>query len=276
MVFMPHITPSPALQPFIRRYFLLHIHTKAFADNERIKPMPPDADQSLFFYPRSEVYAISNHTGEKRASAPSIFVAQQTTRMNIRLGEDHLIIQVCFRPGFMYQFLNKTPVSEFQGKELNAEYLSDQGMGILNEQLRETSNYQKMIALIETYLLKRISGIKTDILPIDRAILCLRNSAAPLSLSWLADQACLSNRQFERNFTARMGMSPKFYARIARFDRAFKNKLKNPDEDWLNIAYQCGYFDFSHLMRDFRQFAEVTPSMLIAEDRMVPGGRTYF
>jgi AraC-like DNA-binding protein len=271
MIFMPHIMPVPALQPFIRNYFLLHVNTKAIPQQERVKPMPPDADQSLFFYPRSQVYAISNHSGEKRASPSSIFVAQQTTRMNIQLGEDHLIIQVRFRPGFMFQFLGKMPITEFQGKEMDAEYLSDPGMKILNEQLRETNDYPQMIRMIETYLLKRLASMQPNMLPIDRAILSLRNSKTPLSLSWLADQACLSNRQFERNFIERMGMSPKFYSRIARFDRAFKAKLETPAMDWLDVAYQCGYFDFSHLMRDFRQFAEVTPSMLIAQDTILPG-----
>jgi len=275
MVFMPHILPIPALQPYVRNYFLLHVDMNSVPAEHRIKPMPPDADQSLFFYPRSQVYAISHHNGEKRASAPSIFVAQQTTRMNIQLSGDHLIIQVCFRPGFLYQFLGKIPVREFHGKEIDAEDLSDQGMSILNEQLRETADYQMMIGLIESFLLKRLNSIKTELLPVDHAILLLRTSKTPLSLSWLADQACLSQRQFERNFMDRMGMSPKFYSRIARFDRAYKLKLQAPERDWLEIAYQCGYYDFSHLMRDFRQFAEVTPSMLIAQDTILPGSRTY-
>ena len=63
-----------------------------------------------------------------------------------------------------------------------------------------------------------------------------------------------------------MGMSPKFYARIARFDKAFRMKTRQPQLDWLDVAYACGYFDFSHLMRDFRQFAEVTPSLLMAQN----------
>jgi AraC-like DNA-binding protein len=275
MIFMPHIIPAPALRPYIRNYFLLHVSMKTVSEKHRIKPMPPDADQSLFFYPRSRVAAISNHNGEKRDSAPSIFVAQQTTRMNIQLNDDHLIIQVCFQPGFIYQFLGRIPVREFQGKEIDAEYLSDQGIKILNEQLRETADYQKMIWLIENYLLNRLNNIKISMLPIDRAIFALRNSKSPLSLAWLADQACLSHRQFERNFTERIGMSPKFYARIARFDRAYKLKLQAPERDWLDVAYQCGYFDFSHLMRDFRQFAEVTPSLLIAQDSLLPSGSLY-
>jgi AraC-like DNA-binding protein len=275
MVFMPHILPHPALQPYVKNYLLLQVNLKGVPQNERIKPIPPDADQSLYFYPRDKVYAITNRTNDSRLSAHSIFVAQQTSRVNIQFGEDHVIIQVCFRPGFIHQLLGKVNVNEFQGKEIDAACFSDEGMRILNEQLRETADLHAMIGLIDRYLLHRLSKMKPELLPIDKVIACLKYTENPPSIDWLASQACLSNRQFERKFTERMGMSPKFYTRIARFDRAFKLKLQRPDMEWINVAYNCGYFDFSHLMRDFRQFAEVTPSMLLIENSLSPDSNIW-
>ncbi|GAB2558502.1 helix-turn-helix domain-containing protein [Spirosoma aerophilum] len=271
MVILPNVLPHPALRPYVKHYFLLHVKLKGVPEAQRIKPFPPDADQVLYFYPRSEVKTIVNNTAESRVNASSIFVGQQTSRVNLLFGEDHLIIMVSFRPGFLHQFLGRMPITAFQGKEINAEELTDQAMKDLNEQLQEESDYQQMFRLIDDYLLKRISKIHTETLPIDKAIAAIKNADRPLSLDWLADQACLSSRQFERKFIERMGMSPKFYARIARFDRAYKLKTKNPQLDWLDVAYSCGYFDFSHLVRDFRHFAEVTPSMLIAEELASPG-----
>jgi AraC-like DNA-binding protein len=270
MVFLPNIQPHPALHPYVKHYLLLHVNLQGVPDWQRIKPVPPDADQSLFFYPRSEVKAITNRTDESRTSASSIFVARQTSRINIQFGDDHLIIQVCFHPGFLYQFLGKMPFNQFQDQELNAEDLTDTGMKDLNRQLREEIDYRQMISLIDSYLLTRITRIATNRHPIDQAIVALRTAEKPLSLNWLADQACLSTRQFERQFQERMGMSPKFYARVARFDRAFKQKAQHPNLDWLDVAYACGYYDFSHLMRDFRQFADVTPSLLMAQEMASP------
>lgn len=270
MVFLPKVLPHPALRPYVKHYLLLHVRLKGVPEHQRIKPVPPDAEQSIFFYPRSEVKTIVNSTTETRKAAPSIIVSQQTTRVNIQFGEDHLIIQVCFQPGFLYQFLGKTPMSELRNQEINAVDLTDSGMADLNEQLQEETDYTRMLSRIDTYLLKKIASLTTDRQPIDRAIVALKNSEKPLSLDWLADQACLSNRQFERKFQERMGMSPRFYSRIARFDRAFRLKAEQPQLDWLDVAYACSYFDFSHLMRDFRQFAEVTPSLLIAQNLASP------
>ncbi|NDU96533.1 AraC family transcriptional regulator [Spirosoma terrae] len=278
VVFFPHIQPHSALRPYVRHYLLLHVQLSNTPSAQRIKPIPPDADQSLFFYPRSVAQTIVNRNGETRPNPSSIFVGQQTSRINILHGEDHLIIQVCFRPGFLYQLLGGMPATEFQGKEIDAECLMDAGITELNNRLREETDYRRMIDLIESYLLKRIDSLARSLQlePIDRAILAIKETNQLLSLDWIADQACLSSRQLERKFQERLGMGPKFYARIARFDRAFKLKASNPQLDWLDVAYACGYFDYSHLMRDFRQFAEVSPTMLIAQDNASPGtGNRY-
>ena len=123
-----------------------------------------------------------------------------------------------------------------------------------------------MVDHIAASLIKKIKSKKIEYQPIDKVIGVLKNANKPMPLDWLADQACLSPRQFERKFQERTGVSPKFYARIVRFDKAFKMKVQHPNMDWLDVAYHCGYFDYSHMMRDFIEFAEVTPSMLLAQD----------
>ncbi|PZR33304.1 MAG: AraC family transcriptional regulator [Azospira oryzae] len=270
MITFPHLVPHPRLQAYVSHYFVLHLHLKDVPPHQRIRPIPPDAEQSLYFYPRSQVTVTAQSTKESRASAKSIFVGQQTSRVNLQFGEDHLIIQVCFRPGVIHQLLGKMPMTEFDHKERDAEDLSDPGLKELNERLGETEDHLKMISLIEDYLLRRLAKSKVERLPVDRAIEFVKNASAPLSLDWVADQACLSSRQFERKFLQMMGMSPKFYSRIVRFDKAYKLKLQSPHLPWMDIAYQCGYFDLSHLMRDFRQFAEVTPSMIVLENSRSP------
>lgn len=275
MFMIPHIIPHPCLRAYVSHYFLLHLNLKDVPVSQRIRPIPPDADQSLYFYPRSKVTVSTHRTKESRDSAKSIFVGQQTSRVNLQFGEDHLIIQVCFRPGIIYQLLGKMSMEEFNYKERDAEDLSDADIKELNERLEETNDHLQMISHIENYLIKRLAKSKMDKLPIDRAIEFLKTSPTQLSIDWIADQACLSSRQFERQFLRIMGMSPKFYSRIARFDKAYKMKLQRPDLHWMDIAHHCGYFDFSHLMRDFRQFAEVTPSMLMMEHSRSPENRFY-
>ena len=91
-----------------------------------------------------------------------------------------------------------------------------------------------------------------------------------VSLDWLADQACLSQRQFYRQFVEREGVSPKMYARIARFENAMKLKNARPSLDWLSVALELGYYDYQHLVRDFKEFTQRTPNGFLLADGHSP------
>jgi transcriptional regulator GlxA family with amidase domain len=90
------------------------------------------------------------------------------------------------------------------------------------------------------------------------------------SLGWLANQACLSPRQFERKAYQFLGITPQLFARIVRFNESYNMRLKSPQADWFSIAVRCGYHDYQHLVRDYKQFASTTPNNLfIAESKVV-------
>lgn len=96
--------------------------------------------------------------------------------------------------------------------------------------------------------------------------------AEPLkfSLGYLANQACFSPRQFNREFTERMGIGPKLYSRIIRFYKAYQYKEKYPQKDWLFIAIWFNYTDYQHFVKDFQEFAGVTPNLWVNEDNYSP------
>jgi AraC-like DNA-binding protein len=69
-------------------------------------------------------------------------------------------------------------------------------------------------------------------------------------------------RQVERISLARLGLSPKAFARVVRFSAAYRLHEERPGLRWTDIAYQCGYFDQMHLIRDFRDFAGMPPGVI--------------
>jgi AraC-like DNA-binding protein len=90
--------------------------------------------------------------------------------------------------------------------------------------------------------------------------------AAPAtSLVHLAHRGGLSPRQFERRFLAGVGLTPKTFARIARFQRVCA-LLGAAPETLSAAAVACGYYDQSHLSRDARAFAGSTPARLRQDD----------
>lgn len=71
------------------------------------------------------------------------------------------------------------------------------------------------------------------------------------------DESGYSARGFTALFHAHVGHNPKMYARIRRFQRAIR--LVRPEQDWTTVALLAGYADHPHLVRDFREFAGITP-----------------
>lgn len=84
-----------------------------------------------------------------------------------------------------------------------------------------------------------------------------------MSVETLADTLSVSRQHLALQFRQQVGITPKLFARICRFRRALA-LLRDParDGDLAALAADCGYFDQSHLIRDFRDFADGTPGSL--------------
>jgi transcriptional regulator GlxA family with amidase domain len=81
----------------------------------------------------------------------------------------------------------------------------------------------------------------------------------------MAHRAGLSTRQFERRFRQAVGISPKLFSRMQRFQRVF-SALEESGAKWADAAVECGYYDQAHLIRDFQEFAGKPPAALLAYD----------
>jgi AraC-like DNA-binding protein len=94
------------------------------------------------------------------------------------------------------------------------------------------------------------------------AVGLLRRSGGAISLDQVMATLGQSARQLQRAFAAEAGLSPKLFLRICRFQRVFAAWQRSPG-NWARTAIECGYYDQSHLVRDFRQFAGATPARFV-------------
>lgn len=86
-------------------------------------------------------------------------------------------------------------------------------------------------------------------------------SQGQLSIRAIASRCYLSVNQFERRFKAITGVSPKHFARLVRVEAVRDYLIDQPETPLVDVAYQFGYTDESHLIRDFKAFAQQTPRM---------------
>jgi AraC-like DNA-binding protein len=84
-----------------------------------------------------------------------------------------------------------------------------------------------------------------------------------LRVESLADDLRVSRQHLAAQFREQVGLSPKLFARITRFRRATEKARGQQAVDWAALALDCGYFDQSHLIRDFHDFATTTPEQFL-------------
>ena len=266
-MFLRFQQPTLLLRPFVQYYMLVHVRYHGLDPAQAVKPMPPAPQQCLYFYPRDEMSTF--HYGQQRVirSSRSILVGPQVSRVDLRFPPDHLMVCAAFWPGGLHRLLG-VPVKELFDFSVESRTLLGPAITDVEDRLAETTDYAAMLALVESFLLRALRRLPAHAArPLDRLLpTLLPTGRTAATLDDLAAEACLSPRQFERSFIERVGMSPKLYARIVRFDQAFRLKERQPDLDWLAVAVQTGYYDYRHLVRDFKQFAGVTPPQLLAAE----------
>ncbi len=249
--------PAPALREYVSTYRLVHF-TFSTTDAIPFKPYPPRAEQYLAFYPRDTETVHYSNQKEKITNTRSALVGQHDVVTDRYIGNDFLVFQVVFQPGALFR-LAGIPAHALNNKYLDAESIFSKSIREVNARLTSTDSYQEMTTIIEHFLLQQIKRSKIEKHPIDEVAHQMLKTNNMTSVDLLASKACLSSRQFERKFIERMGVTPKYFSRIARFAEAYKIKNSYPDKDWLSIALECGYYDYQHLTKDYKQFTLQTP-----------------
>lgn len=138
------------------------------------------------------------------------------------------------------------------------------------EELYEAPSWAQRFAFLDQLILKRLT--LTQDCPVDIVAWSwrqLRDSHGKVAIGVLADEAGCSSKHFIAQFREQLGLAPKTLGRMLRFEHATDLVERDSLPDWSAIARDCGYYDQAHLIKDFRQFAGVTPSEY--RRRLLPG-----
>jgi AraC-like DNA-binding protein len=134
----------------------------------------------------------------------------------------------------------------------------------LTERLQEASTWARRFDILDDVIGKRVSAARAPNALAVRASQVLRATRGAASIARLARDLECSQRHLIATFREAIGVTPKTYGRIVRFDHAVK-QLRRPDGvRWAEIADASGYYDQAHLIRDFHEFAGLTPSEFLA------------
>jgi AraC-like DNA-binding protein len=173
------------------------------------------------------------------------------------------IFGVRFRPGRASLFVDAV-ASELRDARVPLDALIGATAHRLVEQVLAADTDQERALAVASFVHDPHSRVRANDARVDRAIRVLRETHGRVSISNVANAIDLSDRQLERVFHERVGVRPKFFARVLRMQEALRLLSCEPLSK-AALATEAGYTDEAHLLRDFRALCGTTPSRLTGE-----------
>lgn len=247
--------PQPLISPYVLYYWVLE--TDGYMPiHERTCPF---GNVQLIFHREKSIFSSTHNEMQ-----PLSFVSGMNNCYNDLSGVGKVkMLSVAFRPEGARAFLN-IPLNLFHNGNISVNDLEDKPLKDLGNVLCTEPDDMKSIQLLEEFFLKRLVSFDhynhRRIAPAIRAL----NDMVNLNIADLPSMACLSHKQFNRIFTEYVGSTPKEFQRIIRFQRALFILQNNPAMSLTQLAYDAGYYDQPHLIKDFKQFSGYTPGEFLS------------
>lgn len=179
------------------------------------------------------------------------------------------LIGVAFQPGGAFPFL-PVPMGELQNAHAPLEVFWGAFAAELRDRLREAATAQAQFQMLEQALLRQIVRPLARHPAVDFALRAFHGMPIPRRIADVTEQIGLCSRQFSQVFRSEVGMTPKQFYRVQRFQYALRRLEPGPPDVWADLALTCGYCDQAHFINDFREFSGLTPTAYLLQ-RAAPG-----
>lgn len=243
-VFFQHYVPVSPLSEFVGLFWYWRGHKVSYS-KERLLPT---GTSELVFNLGCGTPIIAGISGPH---SRSIIIE--------RTAHDELL-GIHFNPGGAFPFLGfplsdlhglSLPLSDIWGKERASQLFS---------LIYQAKTVEMKFQVLERWLLRIATRPLKHHPAVSFAVREFQKDPGLLSTAGVAERVNLSQRRFIQLFRDEIGLTPKLFCRIRRFQEVLKTVEESRDVDWVAVALSCGYFDQPHFNHDFREFSNVSPT----------------
>ncbi len=233
-----------------------------------IHPVPARAAPMLSFQFGGPVEVRLFGAGVTRAAETAALIGPQTyQRCQLLVRGNVETFVIAFRPSAIHQLFGVPPV-EITNRDYAAHAVLGSAASELRQKLGNARTFRERVQFADQYIANqsfRIGAADSIELAANEIV---RNHGG-CRIDSLAEHTGLSIRSFQRTFQQRIGVSPKLYARIVRFESALKTKAAATHLSWTRIAHEFGYHDHMHMIHDFQQLSGETPTSILVHAQPV-------
>jgi AraC-like DNA-binding protein len=175
-----------------------------------------------------------------------------------------LTIGVSFFPASLYPFF-KIPVSEFRNCTIGLDAVLNHVAVEIEERLRERDAISEKIELLEQFLL---SQLDPDAIPAYETLGILNDFYEKnIGVRDFCREYGVHPRKLERIFNKYVGVSPKFFHRLNRFQAILNKMMTMDDKNLTTLAHEIEFYDQTHFIKEFKSFSGSPPSAFLKEKK---------
>lgn len=250
-----------ALRNYIKCFWSLDAPA---SKNEALQRIVPDGCMELIinYGDLFRQYLGENHS----IIQPRSFVfGQITTPLEIAPTGITGIIAARFYPDGFISF-SSFPIKQMENKAVPLNILFDDDCLQLESKVINAKDNDERMQVLGHFLSNKLNEKESIDTAIKTSILTLIQSNGDITIETLSDKISVNRRQLERKFSSLIGLSPKQLSKVIRLQKTLKMLYQNNTRSLTDIAYENGYFDQSHFIKDFKDFTGVSPKDFYSEN----------
>ena len=240
-------TPRPPLSDLVELLWLFESAASSHA-SERVLPT-------------GTVELVINLSDNTAGSFDAVVAGPHSRFFVLDTSRPSSIVGVHFKPGGAFPFF-ALPVDELRNRHVPLEALWGGRATQLRERLLAAEGPDARLLLLERLLLSLLQRPPSRHAAVGHALAAFRRG--PRRIADVIEETGLSPRRFIGLFSDEVGLTPKSFCRISRFQRTVALLHRVHAVDWAETALACGYCDQSHMIHDFQDFAGLSPGNYLA------------
>lgn len=249
-------TPSAILKPYIHFYWIMEFDTKAAGCSSPQRIVPNGFIEVMFHF-GDKLSTVKNNQsfGQPR----TVISGQKTSYFDIVQTGKTGFVAILFKPHSPRLFFD-IPMQKLTNHEFDIEDLIKNDARDVLQQIALAKSGSQKIGIVEAFLVKRLNEKHLfNVQRLAQSLKVIDQQKGLLRVNDLAKLACLSDKQYYRIFSEYVGLTPKQFLKIVRLQSAFFQIQTNATKKLTELAYNCGYYDQAHFIKDFKLLTGHTP-----------------
>jgi AraC-like DNA-binding protein len=253
------IAPRRELREFVHVFALRLIPNGTCTSQANVATI----EQAICFYLDGETYLNYPAGHSKLAPNINVFGAMTFPCGGARFAGNVKGFAMFLKPLALTQLFG-VPGAELVNKDCDGRALLGNTIDDLFHSLHGKATFEEQVRAAEEFLLPLSMSARSRS-PVMRTASHIVQKKGIVRIDDLANDSGLSLRHYERRFSEDIGISPKLFARITRFQRALDAKRLGSQRSWLSIAHELAYSDQMHMVKDFQKLSGESPAQILMQ-----------